>query len=115
MFSLVLGSIVGSVKGFMKFGFVIAFLGVLVAFGIWFVGFISNIYGVITGYVDSIVSESVPSELGYVLGALGIDQFVSSAFAILFSAGALWITAIGSISVFKLSRSAYHILIEGLS
>ena len=83
------------------------FIAALTAFSVWFVGFANQIYSVISSALSSFTGSSVPSVLGCALHALGIDQFLTSAFAIFFSAAVFWVTAVGYILAYKVGYKAY--------
>ena len=113
--SLIIGGIVGNARTIFKYILFGTFIGVLVAFGTWFLNFLTSVYGYIVGFAGQIVSNSVPSALGYALSALGIDTFINSAFAVFFSAMAFWLVAVGSVFATKFSIKAYNVFFRALS
>ena len=114
-FANVIAAIVGNARVLFKYFLFGTFIAVLVAFGTWFLNFLTSVYGYIVGYAGQIVSNSVPSMLGYALSALGIDTFINSAFAVFFSAMAFWLVGVGSVITAKFSIRAYNTFFKALS
>ena len=97
------------VMRFTLFGFLIA---AVVSFFIWFLGFVSDVYNVVFDYVDQIASVvsssgSSSSAIGCLFSVLGIDSFLTSAFAIFYSAAGFWLVALANITAYKMGLFVY--------
>jgi len=95
------------VKIVFKFAFYSSFVLALAQFFIWFVGFVTRTYNYITEASNSAVSQHVPSLLGCLMHVLGIDAWITSAFAIFYSASMFWIVAVSYILTYKLGEKVY--------
>jgi len=95
------------IKIVFKFSFYTSFLLALAQFFIWFVGFITRTYDFLTASASSVASKTVPSLLGCLMHVLGIDSWITSAFAIFYSASMFWIVAVSYILTYKLGEKVY--------
>ena len=93
----------------------LSFAAALTTFSIWFVDFSNQIYGLITSALSNFGTSALPDLLACALHSLGIDEFMTSAFAIFFSAAVFWVTAVGYILAYKLGTKAYDGLFKVLS
>ena len=96
------------VMRFAVFGFLIA---AVVSFFVWFLGFVSDVYNVIFDYVDQIgnlaSSGGGSGAIGCLFSVLGIDSFLTSAFAIFYTAAGFWLVALANITAYKMGLFVY--------
>ena len=100
-----------ALKVFLLFAFVV----ILKNFLLFLKDEFTAIYTNISTALSHFISSSLPDLLGGLLHVLGIDVFINSAFAILFSAGAFWLIAVGSIFAFKMSVKIYNSAFKALT
>lgn len=102
---------VWSISDTLKFVFKVAlfstFTVALISFSVWFLGFMGDIYALVGNATGSLLNNDLPELLGCILHALGIDDFITSAFAIFFSAATFWLTAVAYIMSYKLGFKVY--------
>lgn len=84
----------------------IAFIGVMVAITVTVYDIFNSIYGAINSSVGGLAS-SYTGLLGCILNALGLTEFMTSAFAIIFTAYAFWGVSVSYIITYKLGAKAY--------
>lgn len=92
-----------------------AFIAFIVTLGSWLVGFFSSVYNYIVTAVSGFASQNVPDLLGGLLSVLGLDTFLTSVFAILFSAGAFWLTSVSFVVAYKYGLKLYNASFRVLS
>ena len=118
-------SVLGSVLSFLmssKVGFIFrvamitAFIGVLVSFSVFFVGFLSDTYLLVKNAFNDVAagisSSGGLSGISCLIHVLGIDDYLTSVFSLFFSAAAFWAVSIANIAFYKLSFKMYTVLIE---
>ena len=106
-FANVIAAIVGNARTLFKYFLFGTFVTAITTFSVWFVVFMNQTYSFIVNASGQLVGNSVPSILGCALSALGLDDFMNSAFAIFFSAMTFWLTAVGYILSYKLGMKVY--------
>ena len=107
LFGQLISALVGNARIIFKYAVFTTFMVAMTTFSVWFVGFMGDIYQIISTTAGDVSFNSIPSLLGCALGLLGIDTFISSAFSIFFSAMTFWLTAVGYILSYKLGMKAY--------
>ena len=114
-FAMAIGWITSNAKTLVKYALFASFVAAMVGFAAWVLSFATSIYNTILNAANDVLSASVPDFAAGLMGALGLDTFVSSAFSILFSAIVVWVTGVGTILGYKFAVRTYHNFFRVLS
>jgi len=97
----VFGTLIKNRDIFVRIGLAVSIIGVFLSLAKLVSSFIGRGYSEITSGVNSLAGQSLPDGLGCVMSNLGIDQFLTSAFAIFFSASSFWAFSVLSIMSYR--------------
>ncbi len=114
--SIIVGFISSNARMIFKFSVLLAFLGALTAFSIWFWSFMGDVYNIIYNNFSSFnnVLSNSNTSISCLFSILGIDTFLNSAFSMIYTAVLFWVTAVGYVITYRLGSRVYDGIFKAL-